>query len=276
MPKSIKSSLDLERLPPVDERHSYRPIGNWVRGYRNVLVSQEPYIGLTTPTDRPLGSYQERFAEDLLTDWRRDFALREVIDLRHECSRVVNAINRKARPHVIAKAKRAFLAGLERNNLCFKCRYPIKTEKHLDLEIKELRYKRTNPRFNGSGRDFSFAPWALPRRRYRLVGNIPAHFEWRWDENGKAYYCFVDGTMRDIRLMRFPYQVVRSATRWEKRKGEADENGNKTVTRFKEKFVEMMPDGTFTDVVPNPVYQIKDRKCECKHRRPKERRIVLV
>lgn len=277
MPKNrVGNSLDPERLPPVDERHSYRPMNNWVRGERTVIVDADSYAGLTTPNSKSETHYTERFAEDLLRDWRRDFALREVIDLRIEAGRVVTYINQHKPKAMIARAKRAYLDGLAKNNLCWKCKLPIRVTKYADIEVTEMRHKRMNPRFNMSGRELSRVPWAHKRRHFRTVTDIPSHFEWVWEDGEHAGLRFIDGSGRDIRIERVPYTTKREAKRSWDRDKPRDADGNVIITKFRDKFVEMLEDGTTRPVVPAPVYQVYNLKCECKHRHTKERKIIVV
>jgi hypothetical protein len=280
MARRIKSSLDPDRMPPVDERHTYRASDSWIEYRQRELVPSNVRQGLYPANESGAPRVHTRYhKEDVLRDWRQDFALREITDLQREASRVVLAINRGASPAKIAQAKRAFLDGLERNNLCWKCKQPIEVKRVPDAEVTEMRHKRLNSRFNASGRDISREAWAQKRQHYRVFADVPSHFVWEWDADNpeRATYRYEDGTNRVIRVERVPLVYKRPAKKaWQDALRERDDEGKVEITTYRERYIEVLPDGSTRPVVPRPFYRIANLKCECKHRRPKTVKIRTV
>lgn len=312
--RSIKSSLDPKRFIQQDDLHKYRPTNSFVQETRREYIPKGVFpmnrVGKREATD----SYRDRIvSDDPARPWDIDFALREVTNLQHQASKVVVAINNRKSKEVIIAAKRAYLDGLEANNLCFQCKCPIEVKQ---APIASYRIKRAqwntllfwafvandqlipmlmmNPvlgdvikqetvrQKHGAGGGM-VQKYRIPHvvrgvRKNVMYADIPSHFKWGWvDEDRKfAYYYYYDGTGRDIRLKRVPMQVKRKAKgSWERDKPK-DPLGNVTITRFKEIFVEILEDGSEVPVVPETSYRTFQPKCGCPYRRTKTVKVRRV
>lgn len=219
--------------------------------------------------------YQDRrTVDDPTHSWVQDFALRPVLDMQYQASKVVTAINQNRPRHAITAAKRSYLDCLETVNLCFRCRCPIRVIHSTYMAERRKVLKRSiscpewTKRFKSLRYDFQL-------RKNLIYADVQSHYEWFWVGSGKAIYRYIDGTDRDIRLKRTPITRTRPAKRhWERKF--ADKDGNVTKTRFVESFIEILEDGTEVPVIPESKYRIFNLKCECKFRRRKTQRIKRV
>jgi hypothetical protein len=279
----IRSSLDPKELAKrgLDKDvHTFRQ-GN------SLLITESTRVqgGESTMGLMPL-------VEDVTHDALEDFELKPSMDCRYEAAQVVKAINHHKSPSREVAAKRAFLDKLEELNICPRCRCPIRVHKAVEqitkleeqddgsvvrvpdperVEKHEKVLRRTEQGWKA--KDYRIPRYKWDSSRPKFYVDIAAHYEWWNPEGSQAYYYYVDGTGRDIRLERLSVPYKRKARRfWEHQ--EADSDGMVTRTRFRERFVEVLEDGTRVPVVPEPSYRLFNTKCECKFRR-RERAIKV-
>lgn len=262
MPKKTRwSSLDPKYLT-IPATASVRPMDSWIRHDHLDIVSEAAQGMQRVGTRDTLPQHRERRLSDGPSErpTEMDFALQPVVDMEYQARKVVAAINHHKHSTAIAQAKRAFLDAYEGVNLCWQCKFPIRVLKYVKAIGKIVVPSQYNP--------------AVLRTEYQkaygIYADIPSHYEWLYEADGskRAFYRYIDGTDRDIRLKRTPKTFKRQAKRGFEQK-EADSDGNVTRTHWTNSFIEILEDGSEVPVVPETSYRIDNRKCECPMRRAK-------
>lgn len=277
MSKRRKSDIDPAFLREFGTRRAFRDGNTYVktvsRRYLPKVESNEQYIG-----QKPYEPWFEEHISDVdepSRDWRQDFAPRLVVDLRHQCKKVVAAINGSRGMQAFQRARRAYIAGFEDLNLCGRCKLPIRVQKSSKNAIVETV---THLRPVGASKAGIVRPYSVPRieRKEKLItyyADIQAHYRWFWTDSTKtkATYRLIDGTGRNIQVRSEPYQLKRKATRQDKYRGRGiDADGNVLVTRQREFLVEVLEDGSeVRGIVPESTFRVWNAKCDCKYHRSK-------